>query len=157
MEGLRFWILDSAPFWRQDQYNPTVKDTAITMVCNIFKKVKGWEIDHDGEEAPDVMVISEDDTDEWLTDAAASHVYCPRDFCSFHRVTTDGFEAISHTDIQKDDCIQGNIRFAPYGFLTSKRAGVAGIKIIMEEVVVIKKLRSVTRFNLFSISIPSTC
>ena len=144
IEDAVFGYEDIVPANESIKCNPTLRGTAITMVCNIFKHRKEWCNDHQEEEAPKIGA----DDDGWLVDADDA-VYCPEDFCIFGRATTNGFEQISHTDVRRDDCIQATIRFAPYSFSTLAQGRVAGVKIIMEEIVDIKRLPSVTTSTLF--------
>lgn len=128
--------------------NSMLRDTAITIVSSIFKSVKDWQTDHEDDEIP--SVDPDKDTLGWIKELEGTFVYCPNDFCTFYQVTADAVEPMPHTELSRDDCVQANIRFAPYAFLTSKSNGVSGIKIIMEDVVCVRKLRQVSMCSFFS-------
>lgn len=113
--------------------NEILNGTNITMVSSIFKRVSKWKEEHSEEEIPE-----HDDPNGWIKDISDSWVYCPEDFCSFYRVGAAGIEKTEKTEITKGDYIHAKIWFAPYAFLLSKDNGVAGVRVVMEDVVLVK-------------------
>lgn len=118
------------------KYNHLMKDTTLAMVSSLFKPIDEWKNDHEGFDTP--IIKKDEDPNGWIQKIANDFVYCPEDFCNFYHITDDSIEPTKHTEIKRDDCIQAKIRFAPYAFI-QKKGGVAGIRTLMEDVVVIKK------------------
>jgi hypothetical protein len=126
------------------KHNPLVKENKITMVSSLFKAIDEWKEDHETEILP--TINPDDDPNGWISDISSKYVYCPNDFCQFFKVIDKTIAPIQSRDIMPDDCIQATIRFAPYAFADNV-GGICGVKILMEDAVVVKKLPSVGTFH----------
>jgi len=76
--------------------NHLIKDTTITIMSSIFKKINEWKIDHKEDDVPTV----ENDPNGWIQKAADGFTYCPRDFCGFYCVNGNSIKPIEHTQIE---------------------------------------------------------
>src|SRR6266516_962730 len=77
------------------------------------------------------FIIKANDPNGWIHNVAHELVYCPEDFCTFYHIIENSVERMKHTKIQRDDCVQVKIKFAPYAFV-QKKSGIAGIRVLME-------------------------
>jgi hypothetical protein len=129
--------------------NPMMTNNTITIVSKVFKTFEQWDQDHGDEVRP--VISQEDDVDGW-SGGVGDFVHCPRDFCKFYRLAGGNVEEMQPSDLNRDDCIQARIAFSPYAFTLSDKSGACGVRAIMEDVVLIRRLARVSGCLMFEVT-----